>query len=266
MFASVATAAAAYCTLTVFPTTPADQAHVGSAAPVDPAPVVAPASIVKAVPVIAPAPVVAPAPAPASSSKVRKAVCSDAEYKAAPKHYTVDAQNNVVVDPAEYTRIDVEYMKKEKYKAFQEGNALHDTLLRPELLEQYEVYAKNDSDEIMSVVRFGSKINGHPTIVHGGITSLVFDNSFGWLFFSVDLPMAVTANLNVNYRNPLPMNTTCILRSKLNKLEGRKMFMTAVLHDTNGKMIADSTSLFIALKPLQAAAARVQMKIATYGK
>lgn len=37
--------------------------------------------------------------------------------------------------------------------------------------------------------------------------------------------------------------------------------MNATLHDLHGKRIADSTSLFIALKPLQAAAVQVQMKV-----
>jgi len=100
--------------------------------------------------------------------------------------------------------------------------------------------------------------------VHGGITSLVFDNTFGWLFFSLNLPLAVTANLNVNYRAPLPMNTTCVLQCKLVRMEGRKMFMEATMHDLHGTKIADSTSLFIALRPAAAMAASVQLKIKEY--
>jgi len=107
-------------------------------------------------------------------------------------------------------------------------------------------------------------MNGHPNFVHGGITSLVFDNTFGWLFFGLDLPLAVTANLNVNYRAPLPMNTTCILQSKLIRREGRKMFMEATMHDLHGNKIADSTSLFISLRPAAAMAAAVQMKAREY--
>ena len=180
-------------------------------------------------------------------------------------YYTWDKGTGVVtVDPLQYTRIDIEYMKTPKFRAFKDGNALHDTLSKPNLIEKYEVYKKNDSDEILCVVRFGSMINGHPTIVHGGITSLVLDNSYGWLFFSLDLPMAVTANLQVNYRAPLPMNTTCILKAKMDRLDGRKMFMKGTVHDLHGKLIADSSSLFVALKPMAAAAARAQMKIAEY--
>jgi acyl-coenzyme A thioesterase PaaI-like protein len=179
--------------------------------------------------------------------------------------YTVNSTTGeVILDPQQYKRIDEEYMQLDRFKAFQNGNALHDTLNGLHRLEKYHVYKNLHSDEIVAVVRFGDMVNGHPTIVHGGITSLVFDNTFGWLFFSLDLPMAVTANLNVNYRSPLPQNTTCILHAKLKKLDGRKMFMEATLHDLSGKLVADSTSLFISLKPLAAAAAKLQMKIKEY--
>jgi acyl-coenzyme A thioesterase PaaI-like protein len=179
--------------------------------------------------------------------------------------YTIDnATGEVILDPQHYKRIDEEYMQLDRFKAFQNGNALHDTLNGLHRLEKYHIYKKLNSDEIVAVVRFGDMVNGHPTIVHGGITSLVFDNTYGWLFFSLDLPMAVTANLNVNYRSPLPQNTTCILNAKLKKLDGRKMFMEAELHDLSGRLIADSTSLFVSLKPMAAAAAKLQMKIKEY--
>ena len=178
--------------------------------------------------------------------------------------YTIDEAGDVQLDPLQYKRIDRELLNSPKFKAFHIGNALHDTLTGRHRVEKYEVYRKIGHDEVVAIVHFGDKINGHPTIVHGGITSLVFDNTFGWLFFGLDLPLAVTANLNVNYRSPLPMNTTCLLEAKLVNIEGRKMFMEAKMRDLNGKMIADSTSLFVALKPAAAMAARVQMKVAEY--
>jgi len=47
-------------------------------------------------------------------------------------------------------------------------------------------------------------------------------------------------------------------------MEGRKMFMEATMHDLHGTKIADSTSLFIALRPAAAMAASVQLKIKEY--
>ena len=182
-----------------------------------------------------------------TSAVVDKAADKD---KAVKPFYTIDSKGTVTIDTERYERMDEKLFATEKFSSFKENNAVHDTLKGEGKIEKYEIYKKIGSDEIVAIVRFGSKINGHPTVVHGGITATIFDNTFGWLFFSLNLPMAVTANLSVNYRSMLPQNTTCILHASLEKLEGRKMHMKATLQDCRGKLIADSTSLFVAMKPL----------------
>ena len=83
---------------------------------------------------------------------------------------------------------------------FRKGNAVHETLDGNGLIEEYCVYRKADDPEITCITKFGDKVNGHPGIVHGGIISTVFDNTFGWLFTILDYPSSFTANLNVNFR------------------------------------------------------------------
>lgn len=81
------------------------------------------------------------------------------------------------------------------------NNAVHDTLRGESLIEAYEVYFNETTRDIRCIVRFGNTLNGHQGIVHGGITALVFDNTFGWLFFTQgDVPAAFTANLSINYK------------------------------------------------------------------
>jgi hypothetical protein len=81
------------------------------------------------------------------------------------------------------------------------SNAVHDTLRGESLIEAYEVYHNETTGDIRCIVQFGNALNGHRGIVHGGITALVFDNTFGWLFFMQrDVPAAFTANLSLNYR------------------------------------------------------------------
>ena len=161
--------------------------------------------------------------------------------------------NAIIVDPAVYERVDSKIFKAKKFESFVKDHALHETLKGENMIEKYEIYRKKDEDEIMAVVRFGRSLNGHPRIVHGGITSLVFDNSFGWLFMCLNKPAAVTANLNINFRAPLNQNTTTILRAKMVKDEGRKMFMEATLHEPGAdgrdeKLVADSNTLFVKMK------------------
>ena len=67
-------------------------------------------------------------------------------------------------------------------------------------IEAYEIYKKMDADEIYCIIKFGDSICGYPGVVHGGITALLFDQSFGWLMLSANKPLAVTAYLNVTYK------------------------------------------------------------------
>ncbi len=83
---------------------------------------------------------------------------------------------------------------------YAKSNAVHDTLSGDDKIEIYEVYRKLNAEEVYCIVRFGGVLNGHPNIVHGGIICLAIDNTFGWLFIALGIPVAFTANLNVNFR------------------------------------------------------------------
>lgn len=155
----------------------------------------------------------------------------------------------------EYDRIDTKLIDT-VFKHMIDNHALHDTLNGEKRIEVYEVYQKKsigdsyvDIDrELVCLIKFGDALNGHPNIVHGGITALCIDNTYGWLFFSQGLPPSVTANLNINYRSALFANTCCVLRTKIDKIDGRKIYMSASLHTDSGVLIADSTTLFIMMK------------------
>mmetsp|Transcript_24808 Transcript_24808/g.41995 ORF Transcript_24808/g.41995 Transcript_24808/m.41995 type:complete len:266 (+) Transcript_24808:32-829(+) len=127
-------------------------------------------------------------------------------------------------------------------------NAVHGTLCGNSLIEVYEIYFNKNKGELLCLVHFGTELNGHPGVVHGGITATVFDNSFGWLFLASKLPVAFTATLNVNYRSKVSEDSTVILRAKVKEHIGRKMFFEATMHDMKGTLLADSTSLFISAR------------------
>ncbi len=90
-------------------------------------------------------------------------------------------------------------------------------------------------------IKIGDELNGHEGIVHGGIISLLFDETFGWGYETMyrnigsndddddddDVPMAVTANLNVDFRAPLPSGSNVIIRVYQEKIEGRKIYLSA---------------------------------------
>jgi acyl-coenzyme A thioesterase PaaI-like protein len=147
----------------------------------------------------------------------------------------------------EYDRIDTLLLTNE-YKNFTKDHAVHDTLRGDGKVEVYEIYKKKDANEIKCIIKFGESLNGHKGIVHGGISSLVIDNTFGWLFMSCNLPSAFTANLNINYKSPVYANTIVVLTANLIKVDGRKLFMEATMEDCEGKQLVNATTLFITMK------------------
>lgn len=142
-----------------------------------------------------------------------------------------------------------------------QGALLHDTMI-----EAFEVYQpKNfvipsaDGLEInlpviLAKVNFGTHLNGHGGFVHGGIMSLIFDDIMGWGCDQV-LPenkTPVTANLNVDFRRPVPASTKVRLEVVLERWEGRKLFWKARMLDAENTkediLYAEATSLYIVLK------------------
>lgn len=148
-----------------------------------------------------------------------------------------------------YTRID-ESVFAQFTQAQLEKNAIHGPLTGYNLIAKYHVYQSEEhKSEVVCLLQIGDRLCGHPEIVHGGIISAIFDNNFGWLFIAMKEKPAFTANLNINFRKPTYANSIGIIRTKLDRIEGRKIFMTATWENISGDVQADATTLFIRPRP-----------------
>lgn len=126
------------------------------------------------------------------------------------------------------------------------NHVLYSCLLDDRRIKRYEVYKHKHHEEIYCIVDFGEEVVGWPTIVHGGISALLIDNTFGWLLFAYNKPMSVTANLHLDYRHPVRSNSTSILRVKIDHTDGRKLHMTGSLTEAHtGRVQVEAKSLFI---------------------
>jgi acyl-coenzyme A thioesterase PaaI-like protein len=83
-------------------------------------------------------------------------------------------------------------------------------------------------------------------VVHGGIVALLFDDCMGFGFWAMGVQYAVTANLSVDYRAPVPADSRVLVRVRLSKQEGRKLYFTAQMTNLDGSVLyAEATSLYI---------------------
>lgn len=124
-------------------------------------------------------------------------------------------------------------------------------------LERHEHFVCAKRGELLMKLRLGEKMVGHPGLVHGGATATLLDDTFGMLFFCLRMGTGFTANLNIDYRAPLPAGREVQAHLKVTSVQGRKVHMTAVLFDpASGTVHAQARCLFIA-KHVPASAAAV---------
>ena len=64
-------------------------------------------------------------------------------------------------------------------------------------------------------------------------------------------PISRTGYLHINYRAITPLNTQLVIEGKVDRVEGRKTFVSARLTDLDGKLLADGDALMIELLPGQ---------------
>jgi len=175
-----------------------------------------------------------------------------------------------------------------------EKHAIMGTLLDDSMIAAYEIYRPTnpsihpvaDGSEsnllvLVATVKFGTHVNGHGGLVHGGILGLMFDDAMGCGSYEVLLasansesnsnsnansnsnskwktnpPICVTANLNIDFRRPVPEGTAVRIEVVLERWEGRKFFLTAKMLGVEPEpkpgeedvLYAEATSLYILLK------------------
>ncbi|XP_072047163.1 acyl-coenzyme A thioesterase THEM4-like [Amphiura filiformis] len=60
----------------------------------------------------------------------------------------------------------------------------------------------------------------------------------------------MTANLNMNFKRPIPLNSTVLAETWVEKIEGRKLFLGCEKKSTDGQVLIEGTALFITVKAI----------------
>jgi uncharacterized protein (TIGR00369 family) len=113
------------------------------------------------------------------------------------------------------------------------------------------VFSEENGKSMVSLMYLGSDVCGHPGIVHGGLLATLLDEGMARCCFPA-LPnkVAVTANLNIDYRAPAMADQYVALRAETVKVEGRKAWVEGRIETlpTNGEppvVLVESKALFI---------------------
>lgn len=101
--------------------------------------------------------------------------------------------------------------------------------------------------EIISLMTFGTHVNGHVDTAHGGFIGVLLDDMIGCATESVRAndQTTMTAYLHLTYKKPIKTPGSVLGRAWVDKTEGKKIFGKASIEDGAGTVLATGDALFI---------------------
>lgn len=118
-------------------------------------------------------------------------------------------------------------------------------------LEGYEAQFLYNKEEqkLSGLIHFGDlHIEGPPGCVHGGASAATMDAVLGTVIWESGY-VAVTLNLNVNYKKFLPINTTVLIETKIEKIDGKKIYTSGFIKSLDGSVVhVEANGLFYDVK------------------
>lgn len=109
-------------------------------------------------------------------------------------------------------------------------------------------------DEACYLITLGRDVAGYPEVCHGGIVTTILDEIIGLLLplnkgrNAIPETAYMTGYLNTSFLKPVTIPGTYVCRATIDKVEGRKYYMTGTIEDSTGAVAARGDALYIALK------------------
>lgn len=110
-----------------------------------------------------------------------------------------------------------------------------------------DIEVRRDGDEAVAALTLRAAHEGAPDRSHGGIVAALFDDVFGFVL-QIQAHSAFTGELWTRYEAGVPIGEPLSCRVRLDRHEGRKLFMTGELTlVATGQVLARSAATFIAI-------------------
>jgi len=90
----------------------------------------------------------------------------------------------------------------------------------------------------------GSRYAGGAGFVHGGVIAVLLDEVMGKISKLLE-ERAVTAELNIEYRKPVPTGAEIVVSGWQEEEKGRNRFRVGEIHDAKGNLLARGRGRFV---------------------
>ena len=114
----------------------------------------------------------------------------------------------------------------------------------PDAEHGFGISAVRDGDEVVAEHVFTPEQSGAPGIAHGGAVATVVDDVLGFLLYLVAQP-GVTRRLEVDYLKPVLVGVPYEIRARVDRHEGRKVFVSCSCTGPDGVEAFRASGLFI---------------------
>lgn len=120
---------------------------------------------------------------------------------------------------------------------------------------EFAFFVNKQKQELKGLVYFGNHLEGKNNLllqllgpdqaVHGGALATILDAAGALNMYRNNI-MAVTANMNMNYKAFMPLETHALVSSQILKRDGKKITCKQILTSLDGKVVyAEAESLWI---------------------
>jgi len=101
-----------------------------------------------------------------------------------------------------------------------------------------------DARRVSGKFTLGPRYGGGAGFTHGGIIAILLDEAMGKISKLSD-ERAVTAELNIEYRKPVPVDAEIIVTGWQEEEKGRNRFRVGEIHDAHGDLLARGRGRFV---------------------
>jgi acyl-coenzyme A thioesterase PaaI-like protein len=104
--------------------------------------------------------------------------------------------------------------------------------------------------EVRRFYTFGTGLNAHPGLLHGGVIATILDSTMGNIILHQIRPKAPTFTvvLNITYKKPISTPGSVLVRSSVIKVDGRKMWVRGVVEGSSGEIHATAEGMWLMAK------------------
>ncbi len=113
------------------------------------------------------------------------------------------------------------------------------------------MFSQNDDGTIESRIEVPGHLVGPPGTVHGGIQAVLLDEVMGMaanISLETEATLAVTAELRLKYRRPVPVGQTLLVRGRLVRTADSSMFVSGEILGPEQDVLTEAEARFKAVE------------------